>query len=93
MRIDGFEWDDGNLVHMELRHGITPAEAEEVFALRPVFRKTKRGHYAVFGPTLAGRYLVVIFELKPHRFARVITGWDMNDAERRYYRRRQGGKL
>jgi uncharacterized DUF497 family protein len=92
MRIDDFEWDEGNLVHIELHHGVTPGETEEVFAIRPAYRKTKRGHYAAFGPTMAGRCLVVIFELKPHRLARVITGWDMSDAERRYYRTRQGGK-
>ena len=87
MRISGFEWDDGNLLHLALGHGIEPEEAEEVFAVAPLFRRTKRGHYAVFGRTRAGRLVVVIFEKKRGGVVRVITGWDMDDAERRYYRR------
>ncbi len=51
MRISAFEWDDGNILHLALGHGIEPEEAEEVFVGRPVFRKTKRGHYAAFGRT------------------------------------------
>lgn len=90
MRVRDFEWDDGNAVHIALHHGIEPEEAEEVFAVRPLFRKTKRGHYAAFGPTLAGRLLVVVFERKPKGLVRVITGWDMGTAERRYYQRHRG---
>ena len=42
MRINEFEWDDGNVLHIELGHGIKPEEAEEVFAVKPLFRKTKK---------------------------------------------------
>lgn len=90
MKITGFEWDEGNALHIELRHGIMPADAEEVFAVRPIFRKTKREHYSVLGPTIEGRYLTLVFELKKGRTARVITGWDMKDSERRYYRKYKG---
>lgn len=85
MRIAGFEWDDGNCLHIALGHGIEPEEAEEVLAVRPLVRKTKRGHYAAFGPTRSGRLLVIVFERKPRGVARVITGWDMSTAERRYW--------
>lgn len=87
MRISEFEWDDGNTLHLALGHGIEAEEAEEVFAEAPLYRKTKRGHYAAFGPTSAGRLLVVIFEVKGSGCVRVITGWDMDRAERRYYQR------
>ena len=90
MRLQEFEWDDGNVLHMALRRGIEPDEAEEVFAVRPLFRRTKRGHYAAFGPTLAGRLLVVVFERKPKGLVRVITGWDMSATERRYYQKQRG---
>ena len=86
MHIAAFEWDDGNCLHLELGHGITPDEAEEVFAGRPLFRRTKRGHYAAFGRTGAGRSLVVVFEMRGAGVARVITGWDMRRSEIRYYR-------
>ncbi len=87
MRISEFEWDDGNLLHLALGHGIEPDEAEEVFAEAPLYRKTKRGHYAAFGPTSAGRLLVIVFETKGAGLVRAITGWDMDRAERQYYQR------
>jgi uncharacterized DUF497 family protein len=90
VRISGFAWDEGNVVHVTLGHGIEPEEAEEVFAVSPVYRKTRRGHYAAFGPTRAGRLLVVVFEMKGRRLARVITGWDMDRAERRHYQQQRG---
>jgi hypothetical protein len=90
LRIKDFEWDDGNVLHLELGHGIRPDEAEEVFAARPFFRKTKKGHYMAMGPTLEGRYLTVIFELKKNSIVRVITGWDMNKNEKRYRRTHKG---
>ena len=89
MRIVEFEWDDGNVLHLALLHGIEADEAEEVFVSAPLFRKTKRGHYAVFGPTREGRLLVIVFERKPAGIVRIITGWDMKTSERRYYRRQR----
>lgn len=91
MRIFGFEWDDGNILHLALGHGIEIEEAEEVVALAPLFRKTRRGQYAAFGPTRAGRLLVIVFEKKAHGLVRIITGWDMDVAERRYYQRHRKG--
>jgi len=91
MRIRDFEWDDGNILHIALGHGIEPEEAEEVLALAPLIRKTKRGHYAAFGRTRSGRLLVMVFEKKEESLVRVITGWDMNDSERRYYVRHKEG--
>ncbi len=91
MRISGFEWDEGNIVHLALGHGIEPEEAEEVFAVSPLFRRTKKGHYAAFGPTQSGRLLVVIFERRAKGIVRVITGWDMDSGERRYYQRQRKG--
>jgi hypothetical protein len=90
LKIKEFEWDEGNALHIELGHGILPGEAEEVFAVKPLFRRTKRGHYLAMGPTIDGRYLTVVFELKKGGIARVITGWDMEDAEKRYYCRQTG---
>ncbi len=74
MRISEFEWDDGNMLHLALGHGIEAEEAEEVFAVRPLVRKTKRGHYAAFGPPQAGRLLVIVFEKKAGPLVRVVTG-------------------
>ncbi len=43
MRIKGFHWDDGNVIHLELGHGIKPEEAEEVFVVATLSRKNKKG--------------------------------------------------
>lgn len=85
-RISDFEWDEGNELHLALGHGIEPEEAEQVLAGLPLVRKTKKGHYAAFGATSAGRLLVIVFA-QHGSVVRVITGWDMNTAERRYYQR------
>ena len=87
MKVREFEWDNGNVVHIELGHGIKPEEAEEVFAVKPLFRKTKRGHYVAMGPTIDGRFLSIVFELKGNGIARIITGWDMEQAEKKYWRK------
>lgn len=92
MRISEFAWDDGNVLYLALGHGIGVEEAEEVFAVRPIFRKTKRGHNAAFGPSRSGRLLVIVFERKAKRVVRIITGWDMDGAERRYYQRHRKGE-
>jgi uncharacterized DUF497 family protein len=91
MKIAEFEWDEGNSQHLALGYGIEPSEAEEAFARNPLFRKTKRGHYAAMGPTFGGRYPVLVFEMKGRGVARVITGWDMSDSERRYYSKSKKG--
>ena len=84
MRITNFEWDDGNVLHLALGHGIEPEEAEEVFAVAPLFRKTVRGHYVALGRTCSGRLLVIVFEKKDKGLVQAITGWDMSISERRY---------
>ena len=87
LRVEGFLWDDVNVVHLEMGHGIEPEEAEEVFAINVLFRKTKKGHYFAYGPTLDGRYLTLVFEFKKDCLGRIITGWDMTETEKRYWRR------
>ena len=91
MYIRDFDWDYGNILHLALGHGIEPEEAEEVFAVAPLFRKTRLGHYAAFGPAQSGRLLVIVFEKKSGGLVRPITGWDMDVAERRYYQGHRKG--
>ena len=90
MRINDFEWDEGNVIHLALGHGLKPEEAEEVFDIKPLFRKNRKGHYVAMGPTMEGRYIVVVFELKAGGAARVITAWDMDRAEIKYWHDHKG---
>lgn len=90
LRISEFEWDEGNSLHLQFRHGVEPEEVEEVFADKPLFRKTKKRDYAIFGRTLGGRYLTIVFELKSGGVTRPITGCNMDRAEIRYYKGHRG---
>ena len=91
MKINSFEWDEANIIHIEERHGITPEEAEEVFFNRPLFRKTHSGRFIAYGQTDEGKYLSVIFLYKPNGVVRVITARDMDSKECRYYIKERRG--
>jgi len=86
--IKGFEWDEVNISHIELQHGATPDEVEEVFAQKYVLLKAKYGRYNALGYTFSGRLLSIIFERKGEGIIRVITARDMTKREIRYFKRR-----
>lgn len=91
LKISHFEWDAWNIEHIA-RHGVSPEEAEQAFFGEPLFRRSrKKSLKTVFGRTDAGRYLFVVFTVKPGSVVRVITARDMTAAERRYYRRERKG--
>jgi len=87
--ITEFEWDEDNIEHIA-RHRVTPEDVEEVaFDDEPYIRKIKRSEInEMLGQTAAGRYLKIVYVIKGKHRARVITARDMNDWERKYYRRR-----
>lgn len=60
-------------------HGVTFEEAVEAFFSDFVIRRNKRDldRYQLLGRTLAGRALVIIFQLKPGAIVRIITGWPL----------------
>ena len=90
MRIRDFEWDDGNISHLQVRHGIEPDEAEEVFATRYVLLRARYGRYNALGYTDSGRLLSVIFEDRGSGLVRVVTARDMEPKEVRYFKRQRG---
>lgn len=60
-------------------HGVTFEEALETFFSDFRIRRNKkdRDRFQLFGRTVAGRPLEVIFELKPGKIVRIITGWPL----------------
>ena len=60
-------------------HDVTYDEAVECFFSDFEVRRNKsyRDRYQLFGSTIGGRRLKVIFQLKPGRVVRIITGWDI----------------
>ncbi len=87
--ITRFKWNRNNVEHVA-RHGVTPAEIEEVaFEDKPFIRSGREGLYYLLGTTQDGRYLFTIVALTKRRGeAVVITARDMTDKERRYYQKK-----
>jgi uncharacterized DUF497 family protein len=85
--ISGFEWDDGNVLHIE-RHRYTPDEVEEVFIGDYKVRRTRDGLHVALGETLDGRLAFVVFRRLPAGRIRVVTARDMDKDERRLFRRK-----
>jgi hypothetical protein len=88
--LTGFEWDGGNADKVPERHGVSPAECEQVFINRPVLvagdvRHSAREvrHYA-FGFTDQARLLTIVFTLRG-RSVRVVSARPMSRRERSIY--------
>ncbi|MEA2237864.1 MAG: hypothetical protein QOC81_2588 [Thermoanaerobaculia bacterium] len=60
-------------------HGVTFEEAVETFfrTFRILRNKKDRNRFQLYGRTMAGRPLEIIFELKPGKIVRIITGWPL----------------
>jgi len=89
-----FDWDDANLAHIA-RHGISPAEVEEVFVDTPLpLAIDERGgeeRHTELGETASGRLLVVVWTRR-RRKIRVVTAFPANRKWRRFYRQvKEGG--
>ena len=66
----------------------TPEEVEEVFAGDHKVRRTRQKLYLALGETLDGRLAFVVFRRLSGGMIRVITARDMDDNERRLFRRK-----
>src|SRR5438128_595401 len=88
--ITGFKWDEGNSEKTWQRHGVTQAEAEQVFFNRPLVvtgdpkQSAKETRYFTLGRTDEGREMTVIFTFRGS-LLRVISARPMSRKERRVY--------
>lgn len=89
--IVGFDWDAGNERKNE-KHGVTMAEAEQVFFNQPLLLLEDAAHSAqerrvhALGKTDAGRCLHVTFTLRRQgSLIRIISARDMQRKERAIY--------
>jgi uncharacterized DUF497 family protein len=90
--IVGFDWDDGNSRKSVDKHGVTEAEAEQVFARNrtlishDVAHSQTEARYQALGETIAGRLLHVTFTLRKNdTLIRVISARDANRKEQSRY--------
>ncbi len=88
----GFQWDEGNARKSADKHGVSQAEAEQVFLNEPLLvigddrhsRSEPRFH--ALGVTKAGRRVHVTFTLRDgNTLIRVISARDMHRKEREVY--------
>ena len=91
LKITGFDWDQGNARKNE-KHGVSMAEAEEVFfnvpllLLKDIKHSRQESRYHALGRTDNQRYLHVTFTLRQAgRMIRVISARDMHRKERAIY--------
>lgn len=89
-KIEGFEWDEGNLAKNKDKHKVDYKECEEVFLNEPVrvfddeiHSKTEK-RYGALGKTNEGRRLVIFFALRSKRI-RVISVRDQGKKDRKVY--------
>jgi len=92
VRIDGFEWDEDNVVKNIIKHDTYPDEIEETFYNPYKLRKTLQERYLLYGVTGSGRHLFIVFEIKGHapkNLIRVISARNMTKKETSYYLRKK----
>jgi hypothetical protein len=89
--ITDFDWDAGNR-GKNLRHGVSDAEAEQVFFGEPLLLLFDGRHsdveprFHALGRTVTGRRLHVTFTLRERNSRiRVISARDMHRKERAFY--------
>jgi len=88
VEIRSFKWDEDTIDHIA-NHGVTPDEVEEVaFEGSPHIRRGKQGRCYLYGKTIGGRYLFVVYVLADRERAQVITARDMDHKEKRLYLKR-----
>jgi len=94
MYITGFVWLPSIVEKLEIKHGVSQDETEEVFFNGPKYRFVESGHrsgedvYSAQGQTDSGRYLIVFFIHKSDHTALILTARDMDRRERKGYGRR-----
>ena len=89
-RIEGFQWDPGNTTKNVLGHGVSQAEAEEIFFHTPVLLFDDARHSVseqrllLYGSTKSDRRLIASFTIRANRI-RIISVRDMSRKERGVY--------
>ncbi len=91
-KLPAFDWDDANNSHIA-RHGVTPAEAEQVIlgASLPIEAQERSGEdrHTELGETTQGRLLLVVWTWRRRRI-RVVTAFPANRKWRALWMRIKG---
>ncbi len=88
-QVTGFDWDKGN-EQKNAKHGVTSAEAEQVFLNEPLVVIDDLKHsdtetrFHALGQTREGRLLHITFTVRTSKI-RIISARDMHRKERTVY--------
>lgn len=90
-KIEGFQWDRGNIEKNPRKHGISNIESEQIFFNEPlivtgdiVHSTTKEKRYYALGRTDSEKYLSVVFTLREN-LIRIISARIMSKKEKEIY--------
>lgn len=84
-KLDGFEWDNGNLGHIK-KHNVDYRECEEAFLNKPLIVFVDEEHsamekrYKIFGVTTVRRKLALAITIRNNKI-RVVMARDQNKKE------------
>jgi uncharacterized protein len=91
-RVEGFDWNEGNARKSSEKHGVSQAEAEQLFFNEPLLiasdekHSMKESRFHALGITDDSRLLHVTFTLREEgKRIRVISARDMHRKERARY--------
>lgn len=88
-KLEGFDWDRGNLEHIK-KHKVGYVECEQVFFNKPFLVNKDQAHsqiekrFEVLGGTNNERLLFVVFTVREGKI-RIVSARDQNKKERRRY--------
>ena len=90
-KIIGFDWDDGNILKNEIKHGLKWQVIEEVFFNEPLIivedfkhSNSSECRCLALGKIDDGMLISVIFTIRENKI-RVISARDMSNKERAFY--------
>ncbi len=88
-KLEGFEWDEGNLEHIK-KHDVNYKECEQIFFNKPFLVSEDKAHsqtekrFQVLGQTRNKRLLFVVFTYRGN-IVRVVTARDKGRKERKQF--------
>ncbi|MDZ7759116.1 MAG: BrnT family toxin [Desulfovermiculus sp.] len=95
-QVTGFDWDEGNSRKSAEKHGVSQAEAEQIFFNEPILLLSDPRHnqkeirYHALGKTDNYRLLHITFTLRAQEtLIRIISARDMRWKEKRAYEQAQ----
>ena len=89
-KIEGFEWDKGNVEKNKKKHNVNPEECEQIFFNMPLIlfndekHSGKEERFGALGKTDKGRKLAIFFTLRKNKI-RVISARNQGKGDRVTY--------